>query len=535
MSYNNKLVEYVNTMSDNLMVKSDVNPIVSASNLNGNRVSIPLSQSKVIQRALCTASYTPSSAYGNMLSSASQVDFNIKLSTVLSNAYDIALHFTILNNTGGLVELYPVVNWFNRIEIRFNSSIIQQWYTSDLYHYLWVYIDQEWRRVSDLFNLDDRFLPNGDTIANGLSQEFILLLPQNIFRESQMFCPALNIEFVLRLYMNPQNQIIRTGAAPLVSNMYLEFITSHVAQDDVARTFNLYRSGNFQLRYSWLTNQTIPSASMQPSTRYEFLMSSFTGIYNYVQFCVQPANALGLQLIDSRKIASFDVLDENGLSYFNNNSLQSDTESLIWDTMVNPFTRFDEVKNVYKYPFSLTARDDLLKGTLGGFMPLNGRSRLVIETGPAATAKVITWTQSAVPASGNFRICYTYFGETQYTQWLAFNAAAATIEAAIEALDAFRKYDQQVTVSGPLTGGVAVTCTYSATQQLAFDEYDSSANLIIESMLVSAAPADIYVDSVITTAPVDGWNTASYNIIIMGTQVRYLQITEQGSCRVSES
>lgn len=535
MAYTNKLMEYVNTQNANLLEKSEANPIINATSIDGKRYSIPMSQSRIIQKSLCTAVYTPASAYGAILSGGSQVDFNIKLSTVLTNAYDIALHLTVLNDTGADVSLFPINNWFNRIEFRFNSSIIQQFYSTDLYNYLWLYVDQQWRRLSDLWNLNDRFLWNDEVLINGQSTEFILLMPGNIFAQTSMFCPALNVEFVFRLYMNQQNQIVADGAAPTISSMTLEFITSHASIDDVSRLFNSYRSGNFMLRYSWFVNQTVPIQSMQPNQRYEILMSSFTGIFNYIQFIAQYQNPIGLPLMNSRRVLSFDVLDENGLSLFNNNNYQTDPESLIWDSsIVNPWTRFDEIRNVYKFPFSLSPRDDILKGTLHGFMPCFGKNRLVINTGPAAVPKIITWTRSGVPASGVFRIVYTYFGQSYYSPWLAYNETAANIKAAVELFVPFQQYGQVVTVSSTLVAGNP-TVTYSAEQELAFDEYDTNSVLAIESQMFTAAAAFVSIDATISQQPQDGWFTADYNIVIMGTQVRHLAVTQQGSISIKES
>jgi len=46
--------------------------------------------------------------------------------------------------------------------------------------------------------------------------------------------------------------------------------------------------------------------------------------------------------------------------------------------------------------------------------------------------------------------------------------------------------------------------------------------------MATVAPAAITVDAAITTTPVDGWVQADYNIIIMGSQVRYLLKFKRG-------
>jgi hypothetical protein len=536
MSYTDKLIEHINTSSVDMLEKSESSPIVSLNSLKGGRITIPMSQSRIIQKSLATANFTPSSTYDNMLSSASHVQFNIDLGSILSSSYDLSLHLTVQNATGNPVELFPIMNWFNRIEIRFGSDIIQQFYSSDLYFYLWIWIDTEWRRVSDLMNLNDRFLPNGDLIPDGTTQEFILLIPHTVFRQTNLFCKAVSEKFILTLYMNQSTQIVRTGTAPTVSNLYLEFITSHISIEDTSRMFNAYRSGIHKLRYYWLVNQQIARNSVQANTTLDLELTSFTGLFNFIQLVVQPVSAVGLALNQTKRIKEFDLLDEAGKSYYENNALQSHNESLIWDAeIISPFSRFDEIRNVYKHTFSLSPREDLMGGKLTGYMPLKGKSRFRVNTGPAAVAKVITLTLSAAAASGNFRLAYTYHGETFYTAWMAFNAAVGTIETAIEGLQPFRQYGQQVTVSATMAAGVSVTITYSTSQELAADEYDKHALIIVDSQLLDVAPADVFVNSAISTHPIDGWVNGDYNFIIMGTQAKYLCITPEGKVRVSES
>lgn len=539
MSYTNKLLEYSNTQSGSLVLNEKAMLVKSVTDISGMRKLIPLSQSNTIVKALATSVYTPSSQYNNALSNGTQVDFLVKLSTILDKAYDIAIHMIVQNDQVSDVVLTSVFNWFNRIEFRLNSQIVEQYYSSDLFAYIWIFYNQEFQRLSTLFCMTDNYLNELEPIAPGDTREFILLLPTNFFRQTNLHGPSCNTEMVLRLYFNPPQDILFSGpAVPQIQNMFAEIITAHQRLSDVKEVFEIYRSGMFETRYSWLVNQIYSIVNVQPSTRYEFLMSTFTGLCNYAQFMLTPNNAQGIYRQQTYKIDAFDILDENGLSYFNNNSLQSDSESLIWDSyIVQPLSSFDETHNVYKYPFSLTPRNDLISGTLGGFQYLNGRSRLVIQTAPLATPKIVRLTQTGTPAAGAARIIYTYFGESYYTPYFAFNETAVNIQNLIEALPPFQRYGQQVTVSAQFSAGATVDITYDINQGLAFDELDKDALFILDVNRdwATGGAVTINVNSSIFQEAIDGCPTGDLQLTIMGAMVQYLTVDQQGSVRIRSS
>lgn len=539
MSFTNKLLEYSNTQSGSLVLNENAMPVTSVTDISGMRKLIPSSQSNSIIKALATSVYTPSSQYNNALSNGTQVDFLIKLSTILDKAYDIAIHFILQNDQVSDVVLTPIFDWLNRVEFKLNSSVIQQYYSSDLFAYIWIFYNQEWQRLSTLFGMTDNYLPELEPIAPGTTREFILLLPTNFLRQTNIHGPSCNSEMQLRLYFNPPQDILYSGpAVPQIQNMFAEIITAHQRLSDVKKVFDIYRSGMFETRYSWLVNQIYSITNVQPSTRYEFLMSTFTGLCNYVQFMLGPNNAQGIERQTTYKIDAFDILDENGLSYFNNNSLQSDSESLIWDSyIVQPLSSFDETHNVYKYPFSLTPRNDLISGTLGGFQYLNGRSRLVIQTAPLAVAKIVRIAQTGVPAAGAARIIYTYFGESYYTPYFAFNESALNLATLIENLPPFLKYGQQVVVSAQFSAGVNVNITYDINQGLAFDELDKDALFILDVNRdwATGGAVTINSNSSIFQEAIDGSPTGDLQLTIMGAMIQYLTVDQGGSVRIRSS
>jgi len=69
-----------------------------------------------------------------------------------------------------------------------------------------------------------------------------------------------------------------------------------------------------------------------------------------------------------------------------------------------------------------------------------------------------------------------------------------------------------------------ITVTYAATE-LAFDKYDTSANLIVESTMATYGGATwitVTVNSAITTYPNSWVNGSDVNVNIQGMQIRYL-------------
>ena len=170
------------------------------------------------------------------------------------------------------------------------------------------------------------------------------------------------------------------------------------------------------------------------------------------------------------------------------------------------------------------------QGQLLGFLHLDGRDQLRIQTGSAEVEKVITITRAVgpgTPTGGNFRLFYQGY----YTDVLPYNSTAAAIELAIEALEPFQHRGTSVIVSAALTSS-PVTITWGG--QLADEEPEDM--IFVDSLDINDGTDSVFFNSSLTTEFQPGFPTGSNNYVVnvFGVQAYRLNIT-QGEMKVFSS
>lgn len=539
--YNRNITEYLTTQSSGKLL-TQLLPTVQGVTVNqgGIKKIVPMKDSYTRLESLATNSYRPSSNFNNGLFNQGPIDIEVKMATISGKAYEMIITFQIQNNTGAPVEVAPIQGWFSRIEFLLGTNVIQQFFPEDLFNYLYLLDLNEYTRVSDLMGLDDRYLPRRDLIANGDIKEYILIIPNNFLKETGIIGQSLNQSLIARLYMAGPSETIVSGNPPQINDIRVQIITNHLTHESLTAAINTQKSMGFCTRYYWPVRQLYNQQNIGPSTTLDYLLSSFNGLFNAIMFSITPINAVGLDRYTDYPVRDFDILDENGMSIFGNAARQTTEESSYWDSSItNPLSNMTDTKNLYIYPMTTQIKQDLVNGTCNGVYYFNGRARLSITTDVLRIAKIITISQAGalVAAAGQYRILYTAgtTGIIEATPYLAWNANAAAIKAAIEALPTFQKFQQTVTVSNSLDNA-PITISYDIDRNLGYDEADDKAILLIDSNVRDAAPLILNYNSVITQQPQDGWfgNPANFTITIMGTQLSCLDINEQGTTNIQK-
>jgi hypothetical protein len=133
---------------------------------------------------------------------------------------------------------------------------------------------------------------------------------------------------------------------------------------------------------------------------------------------------------------------------------------------------------------------------------LNGDSKKLVLNLPAApVSEVQTFTPSGVSASGFYR--FSWKGELSAS--LAYNATAATMKAAFEAMKTVQAKSITVTFSGPAT---AFTGTFSHPETRGLGELVQ----LDSTSLAPNAPAPVDVPTTLTTAGTTGLATGQYDV-----------------------
>jgi hypothetical protein len=544
-TYSDKAIEYLSTQSNGQLISQVMASITPVSvSEGGRRKTVPIKDSVSKFETLAENIFRPSSSFDSMLLNSSPVDINVKLSTISGKIYDMIILFIINNNTGADCELAPIYSWFNRVEfVLGGGNIVQQFFPTDLFAYTWLFDLNEFKLLSGLFEMNDEYLPRRDILPNGSQTVAMLVIPNNWFKQTGLVAAGSIDELNIRLYMAGAANTVISGSPPQVNDVRVQFITNNILHSNKVQAINTMRIGNFESRYWWLCNQQYTQQNISPNTTQDFLLSSFTGLFNIIQFMITAPNPTPLQLVQTYTIKSFDILDENGQSILGQSVGLLDQESRWWDAFVgNPLSEFDDTHNVYKWIASTNVKQDSINGTMGGVYYFNGKSRLRITTEPLRVAKVITISPvgaAFVATAGNFRLLYSspLTGSLEATPWLAFNTSAANIAIAIQNLPSFQTFTQLVAVSGPISGAAPITVTYNIAQNLGYEELDDKVVLVVESAVTDAGGLVRQFDSAITQIPVQGWpgNPFSFTITLMGQQLASIGFNDQGVGRLYKS
>lgn len=540
-SYQQNLSRYLTSSNSGTLLTNNLSAlnVVSFENpITRTKHTIPLKDATTNAASLATNVYNAQSNVQQMLSGNGIIDYYVPLNSIQGKVFDIFISFKISNNTGGPVELAPVPGWFSRVEILLGTNPVQVLYPEDLFFYYWVLEQSEFVSISDLLNLDDRFLPRRDVIANGDLREYLLLMPVNFIRQAGLVGEGLSQQLNIRLFMATPNEILVSGLAPTVYDSRLQIITNQLLTDTLRDAAMKQVIGNYRTRYFWNVRQLENLSGVLPSTQYNINMTSFNGMFNLCQFSITAQNAQNLARYTTYPVLDWDILDSNGNSVLNNAARQTDEESQYWDSaIINPFSNFFDTMSVYIMPFSTTVKNDLLTGTINGLFFIDGRFRLSFTTGTIRIPKVVTISLSGVgpagpAASGAFRLTYGsgVSGINETTPYIAWNSTAAQIKAAIEALPTFMKFSQTVTVSGPLTAQ-PITISYDISGNLAYDEWDDNADFILQSAVLNAGGDTLIYNSPITQQPQDGWPGNPFDITVnmQGCQMSAIEINQQGA------
>lgn len=539
MSFSNKIAANFDKHGHVLIKTHKSNEHALIKNIAGDTLNFKTSQLSQIHKQNATSTFTPTGNYQIALQSGAQIDIPVNFANMHGHVSDWWLTMSIQNNTGGNIELTPIYNWFSRIEIRApNGKVIQQFYDHELWIYpMSIYRSKQWKLWSQLHNFGRNYEFLNDVIPNGASREYVLHVPHSFIQQVSWFAPAVHGECGWRIYFAPPAEVFVSGGAPTISNMQLEFTSPFMLDSDFNVSLSEHRLRPFHYKYLWYNQQSY-TQTMNVSTRYEFLLSGFSGLHSSLYFFIRPSSASGQNKFITYPIQDFLILNQEGQDIMGGSN-HTDAESRIIEYSRYTDNDFTMHKNIYRYNFSLDQVSDLKGFGLHGCYPLTGRERLQITMLPGIQNKIITFTRigGAAVASGSFR--FVYDGRNtglQMTPWMAFNETVVGINASLNALQVAQEYQSTFTINQQLTAGANFTITYGG--DLQFNKADQNSSLYIETKLLDAAgPPAVAVDynASITTLPIRGWVNGTYELVISGAQFRTLEVNEAGSITYYDS
>lgn len=384
---------------------------------------------------------------------------------------------------GSASVLQPLCYWFEKIEIRGNSSArVYQTHFHDtlMAHYLAMKSDPELKGTLRDINLDgdeQNFLGYTRPIPVGVSKTFYLALPDSFFN-------TLNVNLQeqredLRFEFYPSGSIVKSGGGVVV----LDELSVVCDTDDSPLT----REEASMIR---TTGYLEPIPIVRPNFqvqvgRNEIPLEAVTGKVSHFLLVVRPAGAQ-----PANGWGSMESLGENSQIDLLNPSKQSeygegvgvDTAQLRNEELCGHQFK-NSVFSTKNKPMLIVPLAHSVKGSVKGF--LNGYKKYIgnkdifqfeIKDTKVNEVQRFATASGANATSGWFYIAF----RGARTPALQFNASAPAIKAAIEALPYFQKKSITVTVSNGFDSNNGVI-------DITIDDKEGSGSSDIELLQVDSA------------------------------------------------
>jgi hypothetical protein len=202
-------------------------------------------------------------------------------------------------------------------------------------------------------------------------------------------------------------------------------------------TFNY----NYPLMQRWTQNFNAGT--------YEFTLTGFNAMVTQLYFKLVPQSDVGRDLEVQYPVQWFEILSEDGTNIIGSTRREDREDYLNYHNLYENFAR--DHNYVYRYNHAKDPIAFRSHGVITGYHIYNTREILRINVA-IEVPRVLTYT-GVNPTAGYYR-----FKVGKYvSSGLVFNANAATIKAAIEALPPFKAHNTQVTVSGPLANNMTIS------------------------------------------------------------------------------
>jgi hypothetical protein len=490
--------------------------------VSGEQIHIKSSQILTLHQQASTFRQQATGNFQNVLTGGGSIDIPLRENSGHGHVKDVYLRIDISNGSGGAINLMPVPQWIERIDILTPSGTrIEQLYEEFLWHDTKQMSSKEWKYWAPLMNTTKNWGISNDVIPNGDVRRYFLKLNGSWIENASPFLPHINGEVIFRVYFRAANQIFISGASAGVNitRLELEYDSPFMLQSEFAAALNKHRSMVHDHRYNFPIRQQY-TQNLTPGQEVNILLSGFNGLFRDLQFFVRTANASLRDKFDYLPINYYEILDTNGQDILGGNFEYHEEDIIAYSNHYDNDMR--RHMQLYTYDFSASPLTDGTHGTLTGYYPFSGRETLRIFLNAAVQNRVLTMASAGAVTAGNYR----YKFRDEYTAWLAFGANAAAQQTAIAALPSFYKTNTTVVISGVATGGA--TITYNG-QQLQEDTKDL---LQIESGV--AHDQDIAITE--TTAFIRGMAPAGqYEVVLMGHQAHMLRFGVNGDIIVRSS
>jgi len=375
----------------------------------------------------------------------------------------------VLQNTDASndAQLSPMPFWFQNIQFQNPSGdiIVTDTSLSNYFKLLACTSFEEFYSTSDLVCMNNNY-NQGNLLLRSTTKEYMLPLYGNPFSAGEVPTRVIQGDCqCLIQFASTQNSMLNVADPTKIqiNSLSLVFEMQNADSSVLDQIDNEYHRFEHSFYYPFprIMNWT---QTFNSSSQYTFQTSGFTGAVCGMVLFLSAGNT-GAYNFNFIPIASWQLLDSSNLPISGSNFITPNYNR--WGQLPRwAMGTWMQSENINVWNFS-TKNSGLIEmltiGRNNGAFGFSGNESIVVNTPPAGTNEVLTIAtgDSTAPTGGNFQFSFTdEWGNYALTSPIAYNATAAAIKAAIEAMPNFQgtvTVNQALTVNGTATitfGGV---------------------------------------------------------------------------------
>ncbi len=441
---------------------------------------------------------------------------NVKLSPValppVINEFNIEL--TITESGTAAVELAPIHNWIDNIEIKYNGTTVQRIYGEELYYQLMNVESDSSKPLLYHMGINSAYRELNRTCTTSGTLKYLIPLYTSVMTKLQTF-DWRKLKSDIVFYIKFRSTCVASGSGvPTLTGIKAIIKTESlppVALSKLSDVAMARKDGVFLECEELLSDQSTYTASTQKTIatlealngKYAFAVVGFRASGNPVS----NASNAGMSYVSLGPAATYDLLTPSNASLLGQGTAVQ--QYILRDLIASqvPNAEFVNNRNLFIIPFCRNVYQTWTKGIADGFIEFKSgeKNSLVCVPDAAAVASTQTITLSGTAASGSFMLSYA----GQNTDAMAYNADETTALAAkLSALPIAKDRGLTFACDAKVSAGTSVVVSITSTNlNNNVDRYNDLVSLIPIGLATSGS-AIVSASTALTTHAKPGFKSS---------------------------
>lgn len=491
--------------------------------------------------------YPASGQFTTIFQNGGQVTIKILRATGTGYTKKVWLRMKLTNSSAVLnVAALPIAFWINKIEWQTPSGEVISTIDGTMSYLLKVIntSKEDWDFLTKIINAGKDYLLSPNFFEPLEQREIFYELPAAFLEVSDYLIPSLDADLDLlvtfqasTLFQYAPDATFTTTPVIQLTEFSLDVLMDQMDPSDLNHHKMLWRKNQPDFIYPFLRHQSW-TQTFTANQRYTFNTSGIRGDVVFALFGLRPPNTAtgGIKnQLNFQQISQYQLQDSEG-----NGVSGQQFEADIFSREVLYPMRFlgNASQRMFLYHLLFGSADytaiSLINiGHKAGAYTFDTHDNLIIDTPPAGTNEVITFTPNAAATAGTWTIFWkTPFGSS-LSEPLGFNATNAEVQAEMDKMEFF---PGTFTVTGPAFNvGGARTWTAGGilgNKPLLRDEYQ----ITILSNMTGGGPIPITLFRTLVTPGVFGITSgSSYTLDFWAWTTSIMHCDNRGQMKVRHS